>query len=146
MNVNDILPFAIAGAGLLLGYHILMANKEAPPLSAAGNTVDYPTFPSIGIAPVHELPMDNQDVWPHPYNHPKIPRYIGAPAHFQNSIPMMEDFYTNDVWYDKNVPPLLVKVSQNQPTAETYSHHHMFFDQPGPEPTPLEHGILHNIR
>jgi len=147
MNFNDIIPWAIAGGGLLLGYHILMSNKENPPMQSAASTIDYPDFPRVGIDPLHPLPFDNQDVWPHPYNHPKIARYIGAPAYFQNSIPMDEDFYANaqDVWYDKNTPPLLVKVSQNQPTPETYSHHHFYFENDGPEVSPIEIGNFKNL-
>ena len=146
MQLNDLIIPALVGGGLLIGYHILTSNKEAPPLSAVGNTIDYPNFPGVGIDPINEI-MDNQDVWPHPYAHPKIARYIGAPAYFQNSIPMDEDFYSNaqDVWYDKNVPPLLVKVSQNQPTSETYSHHHFYFDNDGPEISPIEVGNFKNL-
>lgn len=146
MQLDDLIMPAMVAGGLLLGYHILMSNKEAPELSAVGNTIDYPGFPQVGIEPIHELPNDNQDIWPHPYNHPKIPRYVGAPAYFQNSIPMDEEFYAGaqDVWYDKNIPPLLVKVSQNQPTSETYSHHHFYFETDGPEVSPIEVGNFKN--
>ena len=144
LTLDSILPYALLGGGLLIGYHLLK-NQAPPEMSNATNTVDYPGFPQVGIDQVDPLDMDNQDIWPHPYAHPKIPRYVGAPAYFQNSIPMDESFYTDDVWYDKNLPPLLVKVSQNQPTAETYSHHHMYFEAPEPEPTPLDNGIFKNI-
>jgi hypothetical protein len=149
MTLNDIIPYAIMAGGLLLGAHFLMSrNEEKPELSLGTNTVDYPGFPQIGIEPIMEQELDNQDIWPHPYAHPKIPRYIGAPAYFQNSMPMEEEFYASaqDIWYDKNEPPLLVKVSQNQPSPETYSHHHFYFDQQKePEPSPLDMGIFKNL-
>lgn len=144
LTLDSILPYALLGGGLLIGYHLLK-NQQPPELSNASNTIDYPGFPQVGIETVDPLDMDDQDIWPHPYNHPKIPRYVGAPAYFQNSIPMDEQFYTDDVWYDKNLPPLLVKVSQNQPTSETYSHHHFYFENNEPEPTPLANGIFKNI-
>lgn len=146
MNItfNDVIPWAIGGAGLLLATHFL--TRQEPPLAAAGNSINFPDFPRLGAEPFHELPTDSQDVWPHPYNHPKIPRYQGSPAYFQNSIPLAKEHYTDDVWYDKQEPPLHVTVSQNLPTPETYSHHKMFFEQPGPEMSPIDVGLLNNIR
>ena len=100
----------------------------------------------MGTDPHHQLMgVDPQVAFPHPYAHPIIPRYIGAPAYFQNSIPLDETHYNNGEWQGQQIPPLYVTVSQNMPTPETYSHHHMYFETEA-EPGPLENGILHNIR
>ena len=87
--------------------------------------------------------------WPHPYNHPRIPKYTyGGGDYYSNTAPIYdpEYFMSNRLWYDRNEPPLLVKVSQNQPTAETYSHHHFYYDtKPGGEPRPIDYGEFKNI-
>jgi hypothetical protein len=122
-----------------------MANKEAPRLAAEGNTLDFPDFPKFGVEPFRNFPGTEEQVqWPHPYAHPIIPRYVGAPAYFQQTIPLDESHYRDDVWYDKQVPPIHVTVSANHPNPETYSHHHFYFDQQR-EPGPLENGILTNV-
>lgn len=145
ITFESILPYAIGAAALMVGYHFLTHKQEDPMLSAATNTPSFPDFPRVGADIIHEGPVDSQDAWPHPYAHPKIPRYIGAPAYFQNSIPMDASHYNDDIWYDKQTPPLHITVSQNLPTPETYSHHHFYFETPEPEPTPLDNGILKNI-
>ena len=144
MNLNDALPWIAGGVGALIIYHALMSRNTDPQLAAAGNSIDFPDYPRIGIDNPYSVKGDPQLQWVHPYNHPVIPRYVGAPAHFQNSIPLDESHFVNDVWYDKQIPPLYVQVSQNLPTPETYSHHHFYFDERGPEPSPLDTGTLTN--
>jgi len=148
LNLNDALPWVIGGAGLLVLYHVLTDNKETKPeLAAAGNTRDFPDFPKFGSEPNPTLPLDDQDIWPHPYKHPKIPRYVGAGSYFQNTAPIYDPkyFQANRKWYDLQQPPLLVTVSQNQPTPETYSHHHFYFEQNGPEEAPIDNAIFKNL-
>lgn len=146
LNLNDVLPYVIGGAGLLVAYHFLTHKQTAPPLAAASNTIDFPDFPRVGIdhPGAGQLPgTDPQITFPHPYNHPIIPRYVGAPAYFQQTIPMDAEFYRDDVWYDKQVPPIHITVSQNLPTPNTYSHHKMFFETER-EYSPVDMGILTN--
>lgn len=148
MNItfDNILPWAVGGAGLLIAYHFLMGRQEQPRLAAAGNSPNFPDFPKLGDEPFHELAgVDPQIAFPHPYAHEPIPHYHGAGSYFQNSIPLSKEHYIDDVWYDKQEPPLHIQVSQNLPTPETYSHHKMFFESNGPEPSPLDTGILKNI-
>ena len=148
ITFSDVLPYLIGGAGLIVAYHFLTNKHDRPQLAAVGNTPNFPDFPRVGIdhPEAGMLPStDPQLVFRHPYNHPIIPRYTGAPAHFQNSIPLDKGHYIDDVWYDKQSPPIHIKVSQNLPTPETYSHHKMYFETNEPEQTLAEQGKLNNI-
>lgn len=147
MNItfNDAIPWIIGGVGLMVAAHFLTNKTGTPPeLSAESNTVDFPSFPEFGsdLARPEMVPSPE---WPHPYAHPRIPRPVKGPAYFQNSIPLDETHYNNGEWQGQQIPPLYITVSQNMPTPETYSHHHMYFENER-EPGPLENGILHNIR
>ena len=144
ITFNDVIPWVIGGAGLLAAHYLLTNRLSDPHLDSAGATIDYPNFPGVGTEGVDPQLTDPQIQWPHPYNHPIIPRYIGAPAYFQNSIPLDESHYNNGEWQGQQIPPLHTTVSQNMPTNETYSHHHFYFENEK-EPTPLENGILKNI-
>ena len=155
MNVpfDNVIPWVAGGIGLLVAYHFISnaSNRNEPTLANATNTADYPNFPMFGRE--NHTFTDSPDSmsppleWPHPYSHPRIPKYVyGGGDYYSNTAPITDPdyFMDNRKWYDRNEPPLLVTVSQNQPTAETYSHHHFYFDQKK-EQMPIEYGEFKNI-
>ena len=145
ITFNDVLPWALGAAGLLAAHYLLTSRLSDPELSAASNTIDYPNFPGVGTDPHNQITgIDPQVAFPHPYAHPIISRYIGAPAYFQNSIQLDDTHYNNGEWQGQQIPPINTTVSQNMPTNETYSHHHFYFDQER-EDSPIDMGILKNI-
>ena len=148
MNVNDAIPWIVGGLGLIVAAKFISdQNSTPPPPESDAATVDFPTFPEFGSDP-SSFEMVPPLEWPHPYAHPRIPRYVKGPAYFQNTAPIYDPNYfkDNQLWYGQveNYPPLQVTVSQNLPTSETYSHHHFYFDQK-PETKPIDSGIFKNI-
>ena len=148
MNVNDAIPWIVGGIGLIVAAKFItdQTNSSPPPSESDAATTDFPSFPEFGSEiPAPEMVPALE--WPHPYGHPRIPRYPKSPAYFQNSAPIYDpEYFKDNLWYGQveNYPPLHVTVSQNLPTAETYSHHHFYFDQ-RPETKPIDSGIFKNI-
>ena len=147
MNVNDVIPWVIGGVGLIVAAKFISDQNSTPPPESNEATIDYPNFPDMTSDPPG-IEMVPSLEWPHPYAHPRIPRYVKGPAYFQNTAPIYDPDYfkDNQLWYGQveNYPNLHVTVSQNLPTPETYSHHHFYFDQRREE-SPIDSGIFKNL-